>query len=76
MNFDIKDFIPGCSFKVFYGQDNPNNRTYHIRGIVDDYIICRSWNKHKKQWCYELYSPFLIEFLIKEGAIKRLKKGE
>ena len=43
---------PGQSFHIFYYKGNPNNRLVHVRGIVDDQIVTRSWGYHRCRWLY------------------------
>lgn len=69
---DVKDFIPGKWFKLYINENNCNNCLYHIRGIVDDLIICRSWNG--KHWCYEFIDILKIEMFIKNHWIQYLEK--
>lgn len=51
----------GDSFRVHYNVGNPNNRTLHIRGIVDEKIICRRWSPGRG-WRYEMLDELFFQF--------------
>lgn len=47
------EVVMGASYRTCYGPDpNPNNRLYHIRGIVDDQVAVRTWVPRKQCWSY------------------------
>ena len=37
----------GASFRVA-----ASGRLYHVRGVVDDRAVLRTWLKHKRRWAY------------------------
>lgn len=45
--------LPGRSFHLYFGPDNPENRKIHVRGFVDGRVIVRSWCP-KRRWIYEV----------------------
>ena len=51
----------GDSFRINYGKGNVNNRLLHIRGIVDDKVICRRWNVGRG-WRYEMLDVMTFEY--------------
>lgn len=56
----------GQSWKIFFNKDNPNNKLIHIRGIVDDEIVFRSWSTRKQYWFY--YVESILFFLHYQKA--------
>ena len=33
---------------------------WHVRGYIDDGIVCRRWRSAKQRWHYEWFSPVII----------------
>lgn len=62
----------GKSFRIYYGEGNVNNRTIHIRAIVDDQVVYRFWVRSKRRWQYEVESTYGLSLQIKH-TIKRRK---
>lgn len=59
---ELPDWVkPGSKFRVFYSEGNPNNRTLHIRGIVDDRAIVREWFPSKQRWYYEALEVYWFD---------------
>lgn len=59
----LDDIKVGTKLKIFYSEDNINNRAFEIRAIVDDYMyVCKTWLTHKQRWHYfiEHYSWFEV----------------
>lgn len=55
---DLPDWVkPGVKFRVFYQPDNPNNRTMHVRAIVDGQVVLRQWWPSKRRWNYTVEHP-------------------
>jgi len=50
----------GARIRLDYGVGNINNRTLHVRGRVDDYIVCRRWKGAR--WRYELLHIDFFEY--------------
>lgn len=49
----LPDWVkPGAVFAIDYGPGNPNNREYHVRGVVDDEAVLRVWSEHSERWKY------------------------
>lgn len=50
MKLDIK---AGSKIKLFYNENNINNRIIYIRAIVDDdNVVFKVWSKGKRRWNY------------------------
>ena len=62
-------FAPGQTWRVFFNKDNPNNRTLHIRGIVDgEYVVTRTWSL-RKGWMYAVEHVSYLEALADSGTL-------
>jgi len=68
------DLQPGNSFRIYYNEGNPNNCIIHIRGIVDDMIVFRWYNRHKRRWMYAIESQYFFE-TRNDGVLRRYIKG-
>ena len=72
---ELEDMLqPGKSVRVFYNENNPNNKIKHIRAIVDgEYIVFRVWGENKKQWfyCIEWVYGFYLDW--KAGSLSEVK---
>lgn len=42
----------GDTYRIYFNERNINNKTIHIRGIVDDIFVIRYWLKRKQRWYY------------------------
>lgn len=63
---------PGNKLKIYIGENNPNNKTVHIRAIVDESIVVyRVWRKSWQGWDYWCRASSYFEGLYKEGYLKR-----
>ena len=61
---------PGKKLKIFYTEKNLNNKTLHVRAIVDDeYVVCKRWMKHKQYWLYEVYDILDLWHLYEKGKL-------
>jgi len=61
----------GQTWRIFFSQDNPNNRTVHIRAIVDDeYVVSRTWSQRKQYWIYDCQHASYFDALFEHGALK------
>jgi hypothetical protein len=59
---------PGQKIKEFYGEGNINNRTLHIRAIVDDNaIVFRVWAGGT--WNYHVSSRYNLEYKYEKGRL-------
>lgn len=43
------------SYRSAFGE---KGRLWHVRGIVDDQVVMRVWNKHKRRWIYQCVTDF------------------
>jgi hypothetical protein len=60
----------GNKVRIYYGKDNINNRTVHIRGLVDKYIyVIRHWSP-RRRWIYDTETIYMFELLYKNGNLK------
>lgn len=65
------DIKIGETYKLFYGDNNINNSVIHIRAFVDDnFVVLRSWSKHKKQWVYDIKHKIWFS-IHKKALIKK-----
>lgn len=60
--------VPGASFDETYGNDQ--DKLWHVRGIVDEQAVCRSWHRGKQCWRYEVLSPAWFFTLEKYDNVK------
>ena len=63
----------GQCYRVFYSAGNPNNRLLHVRAIVDDRVVTRTWSPRRQEWMYAIDYP--VEFFqeqIDRGTFKRV----
>jgi hypothetical protein len=59
---------PGQKIKEFYNEGNINNRTIHIRAIVDDVaIVFRVYTKGI--WNYHVNSRYKFEYMYEKGRL-------
>lgn len=57
--------------KLRYGR-----KVYHVRGIVDDQVICRFWRQTKQRWEYTAYCPVQMSVFFPDWEKhEALKKG-
>lgn len=50
----IQDLKPNTKVRLFYNENNINNKIIHIREIVDgEYIVFKIYNK-RKGWIYKI----------------------
>jgi len=66
---DLEDMLqPGQKVKVYFNKGNPNNRTRHIRAIVDD-----EWIVYKtatgKGWRYHVDHRYDFEYKFEMGRL-------
>ena len=61
---------PGRTIKIFYNKGNINNRTIHIRAIVDKGIVVYAyWCKHS-YWWYDIYAKEVLKMLFDDGKLQ------
>jgi len=62
----------GNRLKIFYNKGNPNNKTIHIRAIVDEYyIVYAEYFPCKRCYKYFIGDRYWFELLIKDSQIKK-----
>lgn len=74
--------VPGRKVRIFFNKGNVNNRTAHIRAIVDeDQVIYRYWEKGTQRWVYMIESFYYFKLLFQGGNLlestgKQIRKGD
>lgn len=62
--------VPGVKIKVIHESGNKNNRTYHVRAIVDeDRFVVKCWFKKTQSWVYDVTSIYYIINLAERGVL-------
>jgi len=65
----------GKKYRVFYGHENPNNKTVHILAIVDkDQIVIKWWSYTKKRWIYKVEHYYYFKTRFDGNFIKEVKR--
>jgi len=58
----MNEIQPGNTVVFYYNPNNPNNRTVHIRAIVDgDQVVVRKWNRRTRRWMYSVENMSYFE---------------
>ena len=71
----MTEIIPGQTWRIFFSEGNLNNKTVHIRAVVDeDHIVYRSWSKRKQRWIYHIDHEYLFELYQEQGHMKLTKE--
>jgi len=67
----LKDLLqPGKKLRIFYNENNINNRIVHIRAVVDDeYIVFKTWSQRQQRWSYQIESDYYFQLLLEEGRL-------
>ena len=53
----------GDKIRLFYNENNINNKLMHVRGFVDGLVVVRTYIKRKQRWYYSIVSYYeLNEF--------------
>lgn len=64
----------GEKWKIDFSKGNLNNKTIHIRAIVDEeYIVYKHWLKRKKRWDYAIERYYFFKLIYEQGCFKKLK---
>lgn len=57
----------------FRDRTNPNCPIlYHIRGVVDDRVVMRVWNRSKNRWVYFVEDPYF--FFLRRETLQLLRE--
>jgi hypothetical protein len=81
MNYEIDYKLPeyvkvGATLRWYWNENNSNNKTVHIRAIVDgDQIVYRWWSR-RKGWQYKVEWGYWFWLLESEGRTTVVKRGE
>lgn len=67
---------PGNSLRLDYGPGNINNKTIHIRAIVDGWqIVYCWWVPRRRRWKYEIESVYwFADIPWRAGALRRARR--
>jgi hypothetical protein len=66
----------GTSINVYYSPRNFNNRTLHIRAIVDgNHVAFRSWLNTQRSWKYEIREIEFFKMMSEMGYLKKTTGG-
>ena len=68
------DIQVGSSFRIYYDEDNPNNKVIHVRGLVDDQIVIRHWNYRRQCWTYEIKNHIYFEVLENYSRLTKIQQ--
>jgi hypothetical protein len=64
----------GQTWRIYFDAGNPNNRTIHIRAVLDGaYIVFRAWSKRKQSWSYAIEPTCYFDFLLREGHLRSVR---
>lgn len=72
---EIMQHLPqvGATYRLFYDDDNHNNKTIHILAIVDnDQVVYKWWGKHKRRWFYDV--EWVYFFYLNQDKLTLVKK--
>jgi hypothetical protein len=62
---------PGTKIKLFYKENNINNRLLHILTIVDgDQVVVKSYSKYTQCWKYEVKDMYWFNINQKHLSVK------
>lgn len=71
----IDMLVPGAVIKLDYGENNPNNKTMHVRAIVDDdMIVYRVWSQSKQIWRYHVEGVYFFTLGYSKDYLKFVRK--
>lgn len=65
--------IIGRAYRLNYGPKNLNNRTLHIRAIVDGDQVVVAWPRGKNRWQHVIESLAFLEGERDRGFLKLTK---
>lgn len=68
----LQKMKPGTSWRIDRGKGNINNKLIHILAIVDDeYIVYKTWLKHKQRWHYSVEWIYYYWLTHRAGNLKK-----
>lgn len=62
-----KEVKASSVFRTTFGPGNPNNRKFHIRAVVDDQVVLRTWISPSVRWAYTIMSVTGIWIYVSRG---------
>jgi hypothetical protein len=61
----------GEKYRIFYSEGNHNNKTVHIRAIVDNsQVVFKWWSRSKQRWIYKVEDMYYFKSLSRSGNIE------
>lgn len=61
-------------YKIFWNENNVNNKIIHVRAIVDgDQVVYKEYWKSKKRWVYFVKEMQWFDMLKEKGVIEMKK---
>lgn len=61
----------GDAWRIVYQPDNPNNRTIHIRAIIDGRMLVYMTHSPSRGWRYSIEPLGYFQMLWRDGNLKR-----
>lgn len=43
---------------------------WHIRALVDDYVVYRVWHRRPGRWAYHVEDVYTVELLRRDGMVE------
>jgi len=60
----------GKSYRIFFNEDNINNKKIHVRAIIDDVqIVYKYWSRNRQGWIYQMEHKYYFDNLIRNNYI-------
>ena len=60
----------GAKVRSYYGKNNRNNKTMHIREIVDgEYVVYKVWSYRKQCWIYQVDWWYRFALMLRDGNL-------
>ena len=65
-------FKVGDKLRIYFDENNRNNRLLHVLAIVDDRVMVKYWKKHKHGWIYDIEPVLYLRDLQEFGHLKKV----
>lgn len=74
---DVEQIQPGMRINLFFGENNVNNCTVHVRAIVDDntFVIAR-WSQRKGYYQYSCEDRSWYVRIIRDPTFRMVITGQ
>ncbi len=64
----------GKKYRLFWNDNNLNNKTIHIRAIVDEYgVVYKKWSRYKARGVYAIDDISYFSTLKEQGVMKQIR---